>query len=47
MERPQLPPTDGNPILALVTAVIYALLYVLQGIRWLATFMTLTVPGYV
>jgi hypothetical protein len=40
-------PTNGNPLVALAVAVIKAILYVLDSIRSLATWLTITLPGYV
>ncbi|WWD18608.1 lysophospholipase NTE1 [Kwoniella shandongensis] len=44
---PTPPDTNGNPLLALAVAVIYAILYVLQGIKHVVGVLTISFPGYV
>ncbi|KAK8858713.1 lysophospholipase NTE1 [Kwoniella newhampshirensis] len=44
---PPPPDTNGNPLLALAVAVIYAILYVLQGIRHIVGVLTISFPGYI
>lgn len=41
---PLSPDTNGNPLVDLAVAVIYAILYVLQCVKALAAWATITVP---
>jgi lysophospholipid hydrolase len=41
---PTPPDAGGNPLIALAVAVIYAILYVLQWVRSLVGWVTITVP---
>lgn len=36
--------TNGNPLVALAVAVIGAILYVLNGIKWMVGWVTITIP---
>ncbi|RSH91000.1 phosphatidylcholine and lysophosphatidylcholine phospholipase [Saitozyma podzolica] len=44
---PTPPDAGGNPLIALAVAVIYAILYVLQWVRSLVGWVTITVPSMV
>ncbi|KAK4684591.1 lysophospholipid hydrolase, partial [Tremellales sp. Uapishka_1] len=44
---PPPPVADGNPLVALAAAVIYAILYVLQGVRYTVGLMTISFPSFV
>jgi lysophospholipid hydrolase len=43
-EVPHPPDGGGNPLVTLAVAVIYAILYVLDSIRALVTWLTITLP---
>ncbi|ODO05143.1 lysophospholipase NTE1 [Cryptococcus wingfieldii CBS 7118] len=44
---PPPPDSNGNPLIALAVAVIYAILYVLQGIRYAVGLVTIRVPSLI
>lgn len=41
---PAPPDANGNPLIALAVAVIYAILYVLQGVRYGVSLITIGIP---
>lgn len=41
---PAPPDANGNPLIALAVAVIYAILYVLQGVRYGVSLLTIGIP---
>ncbi|OXM79313.1 lysophospholipase NTE1 [Cryptococcus neoformans Bt63] len=42
---PTPPDANGNPLIALAVAVIYAILYVLQGVRYGVSLLTIGIPS--
>lgn len=41
---PTPPDANGNPLIALAVAVIYAILYVLQGVKYGVSLLTIGIP---
>lgn len=44
---PTPPEANGNPLVALAVAIIYAFLYLLQTVKYLVAWVTITVPRWV
>ncbi|OCF45992.1 lysophospholipase NTE1 [Kwoniella heveanensis CBS 569] len=44
---PSPPEANGNPLVTLAVAVIQAILYVLQGVRYAVGVLTISVPSYI
>nr|ODN85379.1 lysophospholipase NTE1 [Cryptococcus depauperatus CBS 7841] len=44
---PAPPAVNGNPLIALAVSVIYAVLYVLQGVRYCVSLVTLRAPSFI
>ncbi|KGB75028.2 lysophospholipase NTE1 [Cryptococcus deuterogattii R265] len=43
---PTPPDANGNPLIALAVAVIYAILYVLQGVKYGVSLLTIGIPSF-